>query len=93
MASSLILAPCHRLVHVASVARNHARLLRCGFHLTNDVSRAERRVRAFVPFNLKRSQTLLGCSHVLRDDGYGILQLHDLCNVLHRQRFAFVDAL
>jgi hypothetical protein len=67
------LGACHCFVQVTGAARNRARLLRRYFHLTDDVSRAERRVRAFVPLNFECSEALLGRAHMLGDHGYDLI--------------------
>ena len=83
---------CHGFVGIADVLRNRAWIARRGFELARDVFRGELRMRAVVPFDLERRESLLGRPHVIGDNRDGIVETHDLTHAFHVLRRAVIDA-
>src|SRR6476660_5839229 len=73
-----------RLVDVAFFAGDHSGLLRRRIHLLDNVSSAERGVRAVVPVDIERGQALYRGPRAIAYDGNGIVEPHHLAHALDR---------
>jgi hypothetical protein len=72
----------HCAVDVADGLGDSARLERCLLEFCRYVARAELGVRPVVPFDLQRREALRRRSHMVGDDGDGIVETHDLAHAL-----------
>src|SRR5215470_15859190 len=71
-----------RLFGVAFVPRYDTRLLRCFIELMNDVAAVDRGMGAIVPLDYCRDEPLLGCPHVIGDNGDCIIDPDHLAHTL-----------
>ena len=95
MVGRLDLGDCarHRLVDIADVLRDHARLQGGLFELVQDIFGAELCVRAVVPLDDQGREAFLRGSHVIGDHGDGVVEPHDLPYTLDRLGRRIVNAL
>ena len=80
-------------VHIADVLRHRTRMKRRLFERGHDAVHVQRGMRTVVPFDLEGLEPLLRRPHVIRDDGDGIVEVHDLAHAVDRLGGRIVHAL